>query len=350
MDQQNFIIYALTSQGAKLGHRLAEQISAQLWLPRQLAPEYQAQGFDALMAAVAANFSLYSAQIFICATGIVVRAIAPYLQDKTQDPAVLVLDQEGRYCVSLLSGHLGGANALTLQISRILGAEPVISTATDSAGIQAVDLLAQNKDLHIANPKALAAVNSALLQSAPLQVFDPLDRLDLAKKEQKGYYPQQVSSARDWNSQQPGIWVQEAARLSHLRQDLHLQLIPRSLVLGLGCNRGTSGQEILELILQNLIKQNLSLTSIAALASIQAKSDEPGLIQAAYSLKVPLEFVSSEEIGQVQTPNPSKAVFAHMGVYSVCEAAAMIKARSSKLLMAKTKSKNATLAIARREP
>jgi cobalamin biosynthesis protein CbiG len=350
MHKQSLIIYALTRQGAQLGRRLAEQISAQLWLPRQLAPEFQAQGFDSIMPAVGANFSLYPQQVFICATGIVVRSIAPYLQDKTRDPAVVVLDQEGRYCISLLSGHLGGANALSLEISRLLGAEPVISTATDSAGLQAIDLLAQSRDLQIANPKALAAVNSALLQNSSLQVHDPEDRLGLAKKEQTGYHVLRVHNLRDWKCNQPGIWVQEAARLFHLRLDRHLQLIPRSLVLGLGCNRGTSAAEILELILSTCLQKNLSLRGISCLASITAKGDEPGLLQAARSLGAPLELVSAEELGTVQAPHPSDTVYAHMGVYSVCEAAAMIRARSSKLLMAKTKSRNATLAIARKEP
>ncbi len=344
------IIYALTLQGAELGHRLAGRTRASLWLPHDLAGQYQAQSFDSLLPAVGANFGSFPGHIFICATGIAVRAIAPHLQGKSLDPAVVVLDQDGKYCISLLSGHLGGANELTLHIADILGAEPVISTATDNAGIQAVDLLIQEKGLQIKQTRALAAINMALLQGNMIQIHDPWDRLGLAKDGQTGYHMQQVHDSLAWQENLPGIWVAEQARIGHLRPDLHLQLIPRCLILGLGCNRGTSAAEILELIVCTCVQKNLSLRAIAALASITAKKNEPGLLETARILGAPLEFVSPEELGRIQAPHPSETVYVHMGVYSVCEAAAMIRARSSQLLTAKTKTKNATLAIALREP
>ena len=172
-------IYALTPQGARLGRILADKLSGDLFLPARLAASHGAISFDRLLDVVAKNFSLFSAHVFIAATGITVRAIAPHLESKDRDPAVIVVDQEGRHAISLLSGHLGGANELARRIAGLTGGRAVITTATDIQGVLSLDLLAKEKGLAIANLDAVKFVNMALVSGEPIHVYDPEDRLGL---------------------------------------------------------------------------------------------------------------------------------------------------------------------------
>ena len=176
-------VYALTPQGAKLGKILSEQMDGDLFLPDRMAGSCGAAAFDSLLDVVSEYFSNYAGHVFIAAAGIVVRAIAPHLQSKVHDPAVVVLDHEGRYCISLLSGHLGGANELAVEVARITGGEAVITTATDTAGLPSMDLLAKDKDLVIANLNAVKRVNMAILSGGKVRIFDPEDRLGLESQQ-----------------------------------------------------------------------------------------------------------------------------------------------------------------------
>jgi len=165
-------IYALTHQGASLGKTLTEKIEGDLFLPSRIADAYEGIPFNHLMETVAENFSRYPRQIFIAATGIVVRSIAPHLRSKDSDPGVVVLDQKGRYVISLLSGHLGGANALAAEVAQLTGGEAVITTATETEGVPSIDLLAKERNLFIANFGAVKRINMAVLEGKPVQLLD----------------------------------------------------------------------------------------------------------------------------------------------------------------------------------
>jgi cobalt-precorrin 5A hydrolase len=119
----------------------------------------------------------YTGHIFIMSTGIVVRVIAPLIRHKTEDPAVVVVDDRGMHAISLLSGHLGGANELAQKIAGIIGAKPVITTATDVNLVPAIDVLAKEKSLFIENPEAIKTVNMALLRGDKIHVHDPFSFL-----------------------------------------------------------------------------------------------------------------------------------------------------------------------------
>jgi len=176
-------IYALTPGGARLGRALAHKLMGDLFLPGRLAKAHGAIAFDGLLERVAKDFFSYPRHVFITAAGIAVRAIAPHLKGKDQDPAVIVLDQEGEYVVSLVSGHLGGANELARKVAQLTGGSAVITTATDTAGVPAIDVLAKERNLSIANLKVVKSLNMAMLEGKPVQVFDPEDRLGLKHRE-----------------------------------------------------------------------------------------------------------------------------------------------------------------------
>ena len=338
-------IYALTPQGASLGKYLADQTGGDIYLPVRLCDSFKAACFDRLQDAAADNFLKYHRHIFIAAAGIVVRVIAPHLRSKKHDPAVVVLDQKGRHVISLLSGHLGGANALAHEVARLTGGEAVITTATDTEGVPSMDILARERYLFIANMNAVKDVNMAILEGKPVQIFDPEDRLGLENADIPGLSVNRVERKDEWSIQEPGVWVTWKLKTPDPGGN-QLVLHPRRLVAGIGCNRGTASGEILELI-STVFKDNaLALESLKCISTIEAKRDEKGLINAADELNVPLLFADPSEIETINVPNPSSMVKKHMGVSSVCEATAILKSGNSKLLIPKTRSLNATLAVA----
>ncbi len=336
-------IYALIAEGARLGRYLADQLDGDLFLPARLAGSYGACPFDRLRDAVAENFSLYHRQIFIAAAGIVVRTIASHLESKGRDPAVVVLDQKGRHVVSLLSGHLGGANDLAREVARLTGGDAVITTATDTAGLPSIDLLCRDKGLVIANLEAVKAVNMAILAGEPVQVFDPEDRLGLRDRQVAGISVEWIREEGGWIRGRPGAWVTWRDKRPAPGQ---LVLHPRCLIAGVGCNRGVDSREVLALIRATLEENSIAIEGLKCLTTIDAKKDEAGLIEAAHRLGVPLIYVSPEEIRSIEVPHPSDIVKKHMGVSSVCEATAILKSRGGRLLVPKTKGRNVTLAVA----
>lgn len=338
-------IYAFTPQGAQLGSRIADTLRGDLFLPRRLAETLPpmhfdtAEPFDSLSKTVARLFHQRSMHIFISAAGVAVRAIAPHLHSKDIDPAVVVMDQEGRFCISLLSGHLGGANALARELATLTGGQAVITTATDVAGLPALDELGSRLGLHIANLDAAKSVSAALLQGATPQLFDPLGIFSSTDLDESLFL--RVHSTHHWQTGLPGAWVHWS-----VAPDTAFGLHPPCLFAGIGCRRGTDVAEILTLIRSTFAEHHLAPAALVGLASIDAKADEPGLLQAAARLGVPLSFFTPHQLDGMTTPTPSEMVRKHMGVSSVCEAAAMLASRNSTLIVPKTSTKRATIAVA----
>jgi cobalt-precorrin 5A hydrolase len=343
-EMKKIATYALTPQGASLGKRINFDMEGDLFLPKRISESYKGRPFDRLKDIVAENFSSYDGHIFIAATGIVVRAIAPLLKSKEKDPAVVVLDQDGRYVISLLSGHLGGANKMAEMVARSIGGQAVITTATDSAGLPSFDLLAKKRGLNIANLSGVKHVNMALLTGEPVQILDPEDRLGLQEGGAVEFAIRWVEKKSEWIDDYPGVWVTWRSKIPG-DTEKRLVLQPRCLVAGIGCNRGTKSQEILDFIKAAFKENDLALESLNIVTTIEAKRDEEGLIEAARTLGVPLHFFSPEEIESIKVPHPSGVVKKHMGVSSVCEATALLKTGGGPLLVPKTKSRNVTLAV-----
>lgn len=331
-------IWVLTPNGVALSTSLADRwrgaqifCSRRLWDSRRIPSA--AQPFDRLSPAVAAEFYRFKGHVFIMATGIVVRAIAPLLQSKTTDPAVVAVDDQARFAVSLVSGHIGGANRLAEQVAGVLDATPVITTATDVNQRPAVDNVAMAHKLKIENPEAIKKVNMALLMDEPLSIHDPYGILNDGLGRQC-----RLDSAAH-------VYVDDT--VVSLPFDT-LVLRPPSLVAGIGCNRGTSEMEISTFLKSVLADYGLSLLSLRCIASIDVKRDETGLLATAEALGVPIHFFSREALNDIRhVPNPSHMVAKHVGVQSVCEAAAILAARQGKLIVTKHKTANVTVAIAR---
>lgn len=341
MTTPDIAIYAVTEKGAALGSKLAAALPARLYaLSRLGVPD--ARPFASLATLMAEAFARHRAHIFICACGIAVRSIAPHLRDKTSDPAVVSLDDTGHFAVSLLSGHLGGANDLARRVADLTGAVPVITTATDAAGAPAIELLARDLGLGLDNPVATRRINAALASGQPVAVFDPLGLFTLTDARTPAHFewvadPGQVAPDTplvlvDWR-------IGEAT-------PTRLFLRPRVLTAGVGCRRGTPAADILSLLDHVCRERRLAPGSLAALASIEAKRDEVGLLEAARTLGLDIQFFSAGQLAGVSVPHPSAVVAKHMGVGSVCEAAAILATGGGRLLAPKTRTGFSTVAIA----
>jgi len=223
------------------------------------------------------------------------------------------------------------------------GGQAIITTATDTAGVPALDVLAQERDLAIANLKAVKIVSRVLLSEGQLQVWDPEDRLGLRETNVAASRFRWIEREGQWVPGQPGVWVGWREKEPHLHQ---LVLHPRCLIAGMGCNRGTDRDEIVELVRETFQKHALALESLTCITTIEAKRDEEGLVGAAADLGVPLFFFGPSELNGIDVPNPSATVRRHMGVASVCEATALLRSGKGRLLVPKTKGRNATLAVA----
>jgi cobalt-precorrin 5A hydrolase len=344
---ESIALWALTENGARLARELAEGWpGGDLYLSARVAAiDPRAHVFDKLGPAVAERFSAYRAHIFFMATGIVVRTIAPHLAHKAVDPAVVVVDDRATWAISLVSGHLGGANRLAAAVAKQFGAQAVITTATDVNGKPAVDLLARELGLVIENPAAIKDVNAALLQNAPICCHDPFGLVAPHLPHTQTAAPAKDGSAPDFGTR-TGVYVDD--RLAELPPQV-LVLRPPTLVAGMGCKRGTPKAELHTLLESALNEHQLARASLRAVASVDLKVDEVGLVELAAELGLPLECHSRALLARItHTPSPSAAVQKQIGIPSVCEAAALTSTPQGTLIVPKMKTPNATVAIARR--
>ncbi|MGW6541823.1 precorrin-3B C(17)-methyltransferase [Streptomyces massasporeus] len=277
--------------------------------------------------AVRTAFAQCEQLVCFLATGAVVRLVAPLLSGKTEDPGVVCVDEGGRFAVSLLGGHAGGANELAREVGDLLGAEPVVTTATDAVDLAGLDTLGLPVEGDV------AGVSRALLDGEAValraDVAWPLPPLPVAEE---GSYTIRLTDRL----------VETAEREAVLR--------PPTLVVGVGASKGAPVEEVLGLVRDALREAGLSVASVAELATVDAKSEEAGLVEAARRLGVPLVTYSAEELAGIDVPNPSDAPLAAVGTPSVAEAAALVG--GGELLVPKRKSAAspamATCAVVRR--
>ena len=336
-------VYAFTPQGLALAERLAAPLSATLFVPGALCPGTQAyRPFERLGPLLEHTFRAFGCHIFIAACGIAVRAVAPLLAGKDRDPAVLVMDQRGRHVISLLSGHLGGANAMAGRVAALVGATPVITTATDIESLPAVDALAAGRGLAIGNLEAVKTVSAALLRGETVGLDDPHDRLGLAKSPWDGLFIRGPGEAA------ARIVVTEQAAAPGARAALYLH--PRTLACGVGCKKGVTAAVILQAIRGMLARGGYAAASLACLASFDAKQHEPGLTEAARLLGTPFRVFTAGELAAFPPRNPSPKAFERFGVAGVCESAALAAAAGlpgeTVLLEEKAAANGVTVALA----
>ena len=281
----------------------------------------------------AEGFRAGESLIFVGAVGIAVRAIAPFVKSKTVDPAVVAVDEGGRYAIPLLSGHLGGANDLARNIAGICGAQAVITTATDVRGLFPVDQWARCQGLRVENPEKIKVVSAKLLAGDAISVKS------------------------DWpiHGTPPGgveLWTGEGCDVEisfRPGEEAALHLLPPIAVLGVGCKRGTQQENLEGAFLQLLAREGLSLRAVGKVCSIDLKQDEPGLLAFCRAHNLPLETYSAQRLAAVPGAFPASDFVRRVtGVDNVCQRAAALGSGggAERLLGEKYQREGVTMALA----
>ena len=279
--------------------------------------------------------------LFIGAAGIAVRYIAPWVRDKFTDPAVLVMDERGRYVIPVLSGHVGGAVRLARELAEETGAEAVITTATDVQGKFAVDVFAEENGLYLEDREEARAISAAVLEGERIALFTESPECQV-----KGKVPQEICLCGTWEeaaSFPHRILVADSAREP---EEGTLLLRPKNVAAGIGCRRGISA-ELLESGLKSaLAEHGLVMGQVQALASIDLKKEEPALLALAEKYRIPFAVYTAEELREIrEVTSRSDFVERTAGVDNVCERAALLCGKGGTLIQGKRIGESMTSAL-----
>lgn len=282
-------------------------------------------------------FKKYDALIFIMASGIVVRSIAPWLKDKTTDPAIIVMDEKGMNVISLLSGHLGGANELCLQISETLNVHPVITTASDVNHLPSVDMMAKSMNLVIDNMEDAKLITAMIVNGEKVGLVD-----------EDGYFrPDYLPSVE--GEMKGKIIVSD--KILQKESIPFAQLIPKNIVLGIGCKKDTDPKALIAFIRDSLNELKLDERSVQSIASIELKKDEKAIHATADYLKCEMRFYSKEKLKEVDHLFDGSAfVKSTVGVASVSSASAyLVGNKEGEFLLVKRINMGMTLSVFKKE-
>lgn len=310
-------LIAFSAKGAKLAAQTASLLEKEGHLCQAFAPEkYAVQTFTMPLQQTLSKWTEQAflhadALLFVCACGIAVRSIAPYLRSKKDDPAVLVMDECGRFVISLVSGHVGGANALAKDIAKWTGAAPVITTATDVNRLFAVDSWAVENQMMIADFAAAKAVSAALLNGQTVGFYSD--------------FPVQGALPKGLAWMQEGKIGIQISLQSKPRFQTTCWLVPRVLTVGIGCKKGISKKKIEDAVENALQGIGLYIENVKKVASIDLKAHETGIFEFCKAHKLNSKFYPAEQLQQVSGPfSSSDFVKKVTGVDNVCERAAVI--------------------------
>ncbi len=288
-------------------------------------------------------FYEYDAIIAIMASGILIRSIAPLIESKTTDPAVINIDDNGKFVISTLSGHIGGANELTNKISDLIDATPVITTSTDVNNKLGIDVLARDLYLSIDNPKEILYFNKAILEGREIFLTVNPNKNFEYLFEYLNKTPMEINVSIYYSSRIP---VDEV----HVTLDEHeLILKEKMIVVGIGCRRGKEYEKIREGFVKSLDDLNILPSRVNLLASAEIKKDENGILELSENFGIPVNFVEIDKLKLFESDDVSKSefVYSKFGIYGVCEPSALIMAGyESKLIYKKTSYDGVTISVA----
>lgn len=290
--------------------------------------------------------------VFIGACGIAVRSIAPYVAGKTTDPAVLVIDECGRFVISLLSGHLGGANELAEKAAEILGAQPIVTTATDLHRRFAVDVFARKNNCGIFHMKAAKEASAALLAGEKVGFYSELPFLGtlpegLVLCDRQGRAGVETPEKPSGTEYRPKIGIAVSIYRDCLPFASTVQVVPKIVALGLGCRKGKEAEEIRRAAEHCLAEQRIYREAVALAASIDIKKEEPGILALSENWKIPFVTYSEKELLSVPGEfTASSFVRKVTGVDNVCERSAVLASRQGTLIQKKTGANGVTTALA----
>ena len=343
-------ILAITKNGIKMGLSLKNLFPDwKIFAPSKFSDSNEVIDWydDSTSIKIVDLFKSNNALICLFSLGAVIRLIAPHIKDKKTDPAVIVIDDQAQFVISVLSGHLGGANELSNDIAKKINAVPVITTAADVNKTIAVDLVGKELGWKIDDDTTVTKVSAFMVNKEKIGVFQNVSTKDWWKKE----FPENVFKYDSFdelkNSQSKGFLIISDQVFDDKILENAVVYRPQTLVVGVGLHWDTSKETIKNGLETSLQKFNLSFKSVARFVSIKKEKDVIGLIELGKEMNVPIEYIDREELATIETPNPSKTVQTFEGTPSVSEAAAL-KSSQGELVVEKQKfPPNLTIAIAR---
>ncbi|RKX61504.1 MAG: precorrin-4 C(11)-methyltransferase [Thermodesulfobacteriota bacterium] len=324
---QNITFIYLTPGGKSLAYRLSELLSNKHVLIYSYSELVENQ-------LIKKKWQRGTGFVFIMAAGIVIRTIAPLLKSKLNDPAVVVMDEAGHHAVSLLSGHLGGANELAGMLALKAGGQAVITTASDTLGLVALDMWAGVQDLVPDDRSALKNASAALVASCSLKTYTDCQVHSLPAGLNKIYDP---GKAR---------LIISPYLIPEVKPILHLY--PRIFALGIGCNRDTPSQALERAVKEFLKRHKVSPKALFTLASIDAKNNETCLLALGQKWDLDIRFFTAEQLNTVPVKEPSHYAMEAVGAYGVAEPSAILAVDNGKLRFQKEKTNGITLALGER--
>ena len=344
-------VLAITKNGIEIGLKLKEYFSDfEIFAPIKFSNDNEKiQWYEnSTTQKIVDLFKNNDGIICLFSLGAVIRLLAPHIKDKKTDPAVIVIDDNANFVISVLSGHLGGANELSNEIAEKMGSTPIITTAADVNKTIAVDLVGREFGWKINDDSNVTRISAFMVNKEKIGVFQ-----NIGKKEWwKGKLPENITffsdmkELKDSDSKAYLIITNDEINDEEVEKDSVVYRVP-NLVVGIGLHWNTSKETILNGVNETLEKFELKQNEIARFVSIKKDKDVIGLIELGKEMNVPIEYIDREELATITAPNPSKTVQAFEGTASVSEAAA-IKSSQGELIVEKQKfPPNLTVAIAR---
>ncbi len=359
-------LIAITKHGVEHGRALRAALpGSEFWVSEKqkpLAPDADGS-FAAIKDFSVGAWGAYDGLVYLVSLGAVVRTVAPLLKSKDEDPAVVVVDDAARFAISVLSGHVGGANALTERVAAALGAQAVVTTASDARATLSVDILGRELGWTLEDKANVTAASAAVVNERPVALVQECGSPDWWTR--PGPRPAHlrvfgsIAEARAAESADAPFeaWLVVSDRSNErLRSDLGaawgrtVLYRPRTLCLGMGCDAGADADEAWGLVQASLAEAGLSPRCVATVASIDLKAGEAALADLAQRLGAGSVFYSRDQLNAKGVRSPANPVVEkYTGAVGVCEPAAMLAAGAETLVLAKRKSRCVTLAVARRE-
>lgn len=315
--------FYLTENGLEIAEKLKQTFGGEIF------------GKENFRNSVQKSFENCELLVFITATGIAVRTIADLIQSKLSDPAVLVIDQKGKFVISLISGHLGGGNFYARQFAEKLNAIPVITTATDTENIFAVDEFARQNNIAIENPENIKLISSALLRG---------ENIDFVTNfKVNGISDSNIEFTENFRGNNSIVLD---TGLKAETENIILYLRPKILCLGIGCKKNIEYERLKESFLDFMLKNNQSILSLKCVATIELKKNEPAINRLCKEYGLPIEIVGNEQIEAVESRFEfSDYVKKVTGVGSVAEASAFIASGMGKSICGKTRYNGITFSL-----
>lgn len=327
--------FSFTDKGKRLGDRL-ESLSNDIYNINHYENKKNEGGIKELLNRI---WTECNGLIFISATGIALRMINPYIQNKTIDPAVVVVDDMGSFSISLLSGHIGGGNDLAEYIGHEIGAMPVITTATDNRGIESIDNFAKKNDYCMEDMKSITRITSMMVNGKTIGLYT---------EDGKGINYDNIIIVDDLNNIDPridGLIIVS----SEIHKNIKLPkttLIPKNINIGMGCRKGVETERIIKAVEEVFYNEKLSTKGIKAIATVEVKKDEKGIIQASKYFHCPMKIFTIDEIKEVEDKfEKSQFVKDTIGVYSVSEPTAYLL--GGEMIAMKSKHNGITISISK---